>query len=130
MVHMCKTIISPSILFFIIFSKFWFFRLLGGGRGEWGGERGKNGPKQQKIVCHTPYLRNHSSYDCNLWYTFVKWYVQGFFFFFSTFRFFGLLVGWKGKKWSKLARNSVCRAPFVRNHTSYDFHLWYTSVKW
>ena len=29
-----------------------------------------------------------------------------------------------------MAKNPVCRASFLRNHTSYDCHLWYTSVKW
>ena len=27
-------------------------------------------------------------------------------------------------------KNSVCCTPYFRNHTSYDFHLWYTYVKW
>ena len=26
-------------------------------------------------------------------------------------------------------KNSVCRAPYLRNHTSYDFYLWYSCVK-
>ena len=30
-------------------------------------------------VCRTPYLRNHTSYDCHLWCKCVKWYLQVFF---------------------------------------------------
>ena len=41
MLHLCKMIISPGNFF--IFSKFWFFGLLGG-------KRAKNGPKWQKIL--------------------------------------------------------------------------------
>ena len=133
-------------------------------------------------VRQTPYPRNHTSYDCHLWYTCVKWWdlqefffifskilifwvvrgvkmqkmVQndikisllqvsqepyimwlsfmvhmckmispGFFFVFSKFWFFG----WEGKKWSRMTKHSVCRG-YLRNHTSYDCHLWYTCVKW
>ena len=64
MVHMFKVIISLGG--FSIFSKFWVFVLLGG-KGV------KNSPKWQKIVCHTPYLRKHTSYDFHLRYTWVKW---------------------------------------------------------
>ena len=78
------------------------------------------------------------------------------FFIFSKFSFPGLLGGAKGKNWSKTRENSValrvaetihhmvfsvkchnpkwlnyiCHAPRLRNRTSYDFHLWYTCVKW
>ena len=58
LVHMCKMII-PSRDYFI-FSKFWFFRLLGGG-GR-GGKRAKNGPKWQKILSvtlHIPWTKHH-----------------------------------------------------------------------
>ena len=42
-----------------------------------------------------------------------------------------LQVVW-GIKWQKVVENEknfVCCAPYLRNHT-YDFHLWYTCVKW
>ena len=39
----------------------------------------KNGPKWEKILCRTLYLRNHKSYYFHLWYSHVKWwYLQGF----------------------------------------------------
>ena len=65
MVHMCKMIISLGVFF--IFSKFWFFGLLGG-------KMAKNGPKWQKnSFCCAWYLRNHTLYDYHLCYTCVKW---------------------------------------------------------
>ena len=42
--------------------------------------------------------------------------------------------GWrevvKGQKMVQNDKNSVCPALYLRNHTSYDFGLWYSSVKW
>ena len=29
-----------------------------------------------------------------------------------------------------MTKNSVCYASYLRNHTLYDYHLWYTFVKW
>ena len=46
---------------FYIFSKFWFSGLLGG-------KRAKNGPKGQKNLSVSLYLRNRTSYDCFLVY--------------------------------------------------------------
>ena len=37
---------------------------------------------------------------------------------------------WKGKKCSKMRKNYVCHAPYLKKRTSYDFHLWYTCVGW
>ena len=77
-------------------------------------------------VCCTSYLRNHTSYDCHLWYTYVKWwYLQLFFSFFSKLWFF-MLGGSKGKKWPKMTKNYVCHIPYIRKHTSYDCDFWYT----
>ena len=64
MVHMWKMIIYSNDFF--IFSKFSFFRLLGG-------KRAKKVQNDKKNSAHcTPYLWNHTLYDCYLWYTFVK----------------------------------------------------------
>ena len=46
------------------------------------------------------------------------------------FWFFWLLGGYKGKKWSKMTKSSVCLTPYLRNCTSYDCGFWYTCVKW
>ena len=57
----------------------------------------------------------------------------GVFFIFSKFCFSGLLVrgggGGRVKTSPKWEKNSVCCTPYLRNHTSYDFYLWYTCVK-
>ena len=95
-VHMCKIIISPGVYF--IFSKFWFSGLLGGG----GGVKGQKKFQHHKKFCPTPFLRNHTSYDCHLWYTSVKWWYLHCF-----FHFFRLLLWWKDKKWPKVTKNSV-----------------------
>ena len=126
MLHMCKMIISPGV--FSFFSKFWFFRLLGS-------KRPKNGPKWQKnSVCCTPYLKNHTSFDYHLWYTFVKWwYLQVFFFFsfFKVFIFWDHQGGWRGLvKGQKITQNdclTVSLTLYLRNHTShiviFDTHV-------
>ena len=46
------------------------------------------------------------------------------FFNFWKFWFSGLLVVYKCKKWYKMTKNYLCRAPYLRNHTWYDCHLW------
>ena len=50
--------------------------------------------------------------------------------FFSILRFWfsGLSRGWKGKKWLKMTKISVCHILYFRNHISYDLHLWYTCM--
>ena len=53
-VHMCKMMISSAIFF--IFSKFWFFGFLEGGKKE------KNDSQLPISVCHTLYLKNCRSY--------------------------------------------------------------------
>ena len=71
---MVQVIISPGIFFFIL-SKLWFSRFLAGGR------KGKKYSPNNSVHC-TLYLRNHkTSYDCHLWYTRVRWWLQAFSFF-------------------------------------------------
>ena len=80
-------------------------------------------------ICQTHYLKNHTSYDSDLWYIRVKWIISpGVFFIFSKFWFFRLLGRSKGKKWPKMTRNYVNHTPYLRKHIIVDF--WYTSVKW
>ena len=82
--------------------------------------------KNNNYICHAPHLRNSIAYDHDFWRTSVKWwYIQVFFHFFDIFIF------WKGKRakhgqrWQK---KSVCCSWYLRNHISYDCHLWYTCV--
>ena len=64
---------------------------------------------QKAYACHIPYLRKHASYDCQFWYTFVKWwYLQ----------------------MAQNDKNSVCLTQYIRNCTSYDCGFWYRCVKW
>ena len=77
-------------------------------------------------VCHTPYLRNHTSYDFHLCiYSRTDISRNFFFFILSKFWYSRCLRGSKGEK---LVKNSVCCTFYLRNHTSFDCHLWYTSV--
>ena len=91
---MYKRIVSSGILFFF-FSKFWFWGSLGG----WGMVKGEKWPKKAKnYVCLTLYLRNCTSYDCDLWSIFVKWrYLKQILSFFKIF-IFGVFGGVKGQK--------------------------------
>ena len=45
-----------------------------------------------------------------------------------TFLFSRLWLDWKGKKWHKISKISVCRTLYFRNHISYDLYLWYTCM--
>ena len=125
MVHTCK-VISPGIcFFFIIFSKFWFSRL-------WSVLKGK---KQRKIM-NEYYISCAVSQDqCSIWSWFlVQLYKMmlspSLFFIFPKLWFFGLLGGKKAKNGPKWQKKSVHRISYLRNHTSYDGHLSYTSAKW
>ena len=116
LVHICKMIISSGVLF--IFPKFWFSRSIGGQKGKKWSRMTKN------YVCCTPYLRNHTSYDCHLWCKCVKLYLQVFFFYFKILIFW-VVMGLKGQK---MAQNDkkFCLTLYLRNCTSYDCDFWYT----
>ena len=87
---------------------------------------------EKNSVCHTPYLRNNTWYDFHLciYGANDNIFRKIFFLILSRFWFSRFLgeVGLKGKKQS--LKNSVRCTLYLRNHTSYDFHLWYTSVSW
>ena len=144
MVHLC----NPG--FFFSFSKFWFFR--------WG-VKGQKTVQNDKKLClslfisqepyiiwlsfmvhmckmiishtlhHTRYLRNHTSCSCHFWYKCENDNISR-----SCFHFFKILIFWfvrwvKGQKTVQNDKNFVCHTLHLRNHTSYDCHLWYTCVK-
>ena len=114
-------------VFFFFFLKFSFFRLLGG-------KRGKNDLRWQKIMSGALHISGTIYHMIVIYGTCVRWwYLQVFFF--SCFENFDSLGCWgqevkKGKKWSKMRKNSVCCAWYFRNHRSYDHRLCYTKVKW
>ena len=79
MVHMCKRIISPGFLHFFQILIFWVSSKV---------KEQKWSKMTKKCVCHTPYLRKHTSYDCGFWYTCFKWwYLQMFSSLFQNFDF-------------------------------------------
>ena len=101
--------ISPDT--FSIFWKFWFSGFLGG-------KRAKNGHKWQKVCCAF-YLRNHTSYDCDFWYTCnIMTYPDAFFHFFKIL-IFGVVRGVKGQKMAQ-NDNFFCLTACLRNRTLYD----------
>ena len=59
---------------------------------------------KKNSVCCTPYLWNHTSYDCYLWYTFVNDISRCFF-------NFKILIFWvvRGPKW----QNFLSAAPYI-----------------
>ena len=94
-----------------------------------GVKRAKNGPKWQKIMLITLHISEtiqnmiviywaHKQNDNFSWCFFV--------FHFSKFWFFWIGRGLSGKKWSRITKNPVFQAPNLRNHLSYDCHLWHT----
>ena len=78
--------------------------------------------KNTSYICHVPYLRNHTSYDCSFMAHLCKrhFFLRHFFhFFFRTFDFLGV----RGVKEPQIAQNDknfVYHAPYLRNHISYD----------
>ena len=82
----------------------------------------KNGPEWQNYVCHTSYLKKHTSYDPDFWYTCVKlWYLQQVFSFFKNSDFGGFL-GVKRVKNEPKSLISVCHTPYLSNCRS--DHCW------
>ena len=113
LVHLCKMVISPSVFF--NFFKILFFGIV-------------TGVKWQKIaqnhnkLCLSRFIsqEHHTSYDCHLWYTCVKWwYLHVFFSFVQNFDFLGCLgVGVKraknSPKWQKLCLScSISQKPYI-----------------
>ena len=84
MVHLWKMMISPCVFFIYFF----FFNLI---FCFWVVKMQRIVQNDKKFVCRTPYLRNHTSYDCHLCYTSVKWWYLRvvFFSFFQNFDFLG-----------------------------------------
>ena len=85
---MHKRMISAAMFF--TFFKILIFRIIRDGR-----EKCKKWPKMTRKFC--PYLRNHTSYDCDFWCTCVKWwYLQQIFHFLKVW-FLRFLGGWSAK---------------------------------
>ena len=100
--YTCKMMTSSGI-FFIFFQNFNFLGSLGGRRGV---KKQKMAQNDKKSVCLTTYLRNRTSFDCDFWYTRVKWWYLH-----QNFSFFKILIfgafGVKGQKWPKITYFSL-----------------------
>ena len=116
-IYVCKMIIS--LVVFFIFLKILIFCL------HWGVKVQKRSRMTKNYVCHTPYLRNHISYDIiyHLWCKCVKWYYLKVFFSMLKFWFSRLSRGRKGKKWPKMTNFFVCLTPYSQE--AYIIWLWF-----
>ena len=99
MVHICKMVISPGVFFF--FSKFWFFRLFGGLKGQKTVQNDKN-------LCLSHSI---SQEPCIIWLSFMVHMCKGIIYPGGFFIFFKILifqVVWayksakNGPKWQKI----------------------------
>ena len=89
----------------------------------------------KNYVSHIPYLRKHTSYDCDFWNTCVKWYLQVFFSVFQNFDFLGCIKNFlkimhrieKASKWSKMKKASedaIILHTCTKNHNHMMYALW------
>ena len=81
----CKMIISSGII--SIFLRFWIFGLLRG-KGGVKGQKMAQDDKKNMIIIWKYKKYKYISYDCHLWYTFVKWWCL------KIFHFFKILILW------------------------------------
>ena len=103
--------------FWCTWVKLWYLQVL------WKGKKQLK-IKNENYIHHVPYLRNGIEYDHDFWYSCLKWwYLQVF------ISFFGVVSGVKGQKMGQNSKK-VCHVLYLRKHTSYDFYLWYTYIKW
>ena len=119
MVYLCNMMISPSLFFFSFFPNF-IFRVV----------RGGSITQNDKRLCS---LRLISQELYIIWSSFMV-HISCFFSHFSQILIFRVNSGVKGQKKKKKKKGSkwqkFCHAAYLRNHTSYDYHLWYTYGKW
>ena len=126
-VHLCK-MISPRVFFFSFFLYIFIFRAVRGSK------RAKMAQNDKKLcllhfISQEPYIIWLTFMLLHLWYSCVKWHTQEFFSFFQSFDFWDCYGG-KRTKNSPKWQNSVCCAWYLKNNTSCNCYLWYTSVKW
>ena len=98
----------------------WFVGLLGGEEG--GGVKGQKMVQNDKKLCT---LHSISQEPYIMIFSILKIWFSGF------------SGDWRGKKWPKMTKISVCRTFYFSNHisyVSYDLHLWSTCmlkrIKW
>ena len=79
-------------------------------------------------IQHKPCLTKSIACDHDFWNTCIKWWYLQMFFFFLNFVIFSFLGGKRAKHSQRWLKKSVCCSWYLRNHISYDCHLWYTCV--
>ena len=123
LVHLCKMMVAGGV--FVIFSKFWFFELLFGVKGQ------KMAKNDEKCYWRTD-LRNRTSSLSFMVHLCEMIKSPGVFFFF--FHFYKSLIFWifrgKREKMNQTDKKLCLLYLILRDHTSYDLHLWSTCVKW
>ena len=113
---MCKMIMSPQVFF--IFLKILILQIV-------------SGVKEQKMTQNDKTLcspHSISQEPCIIWLSFMVHICKIIISLCVLFLFSGSPGWWKGRKWSKMTKYSVCHTLYFRNYTSYDLHLWFTSV--
>ena len=126
-VHMCKMIISLGFsfsFFFFSFFKILIFQVVRGVKGQKLVQNNKKFCLSHSISQESYIMR--LSFMVHICKMIIS---SGFFFIFSKFWFSGSIGGYKDNRQSRMTKNSVCRALYLRNPTSYDCSLWHTCVR-
>ena len=87
-----------------------------------GREKGKKWPQMTKTFCPLHFIYQEPYI---IWLSFMVHLCK---MMMSPGVFFTILIPWAVR--SKTRKNSVCCAPYFRNHTLHDFDLWYSCVEW
>ena len=95
-------------VYFLFFQKFDFPGLLEGSGMGVRGKRAKKKPRITKKICVALDNDNISPGKMLIFWVFRRV---------------------KGQKMPKMKKNFVCHALYLKNHTSYDLHLWHACVK-
>ena len=73
----------------------------------------------------TPFLRNFTPSNHNLWYTCVKWYLQVPFLFFWNFHFMGCYGGKREKKKKPKMKNNYYNLSHAISQEQYSIWSWF-----
>ena len=125
MIVVCGTLVETNNISRSFFFKILILRIVSGVKEQNWAKMTKNS------LCLTPYLRNLTSYNCDLWYTCVNDISSNFFHFSKILIFwvFRVAGGERAKNDLRLPI-SVCHALYLRNWRSYHRDLWSIGVKY
>ena len=93
-----------------------------------GSKRAKLGQSEKKTLSATLHISGTIHFHLCIYSTYDN--ISRNFFFFSFYQNFNFpdFQGGRSKGQKIVHKNSVCCTLYLRNHASYDCHLWYTSV--